>query len=132
MTATIKKIRLSTKADEINHLRDFVAALPEQSYIYSCLSPFVAEFEQDVYSDFVPNFAASWAHRCEARHEAVEAAKELKAVQDQVKAARAELADQVNRLNRVQDSLFSLRTSVEQAARIAGVVSDKSSQLLNQ
>jgi hypothetical protein len=127
---TVKKISLPTKSDEIAHLREFVTALPQHSYLYSCLGPFIAEFERDVYSDFIPSFAESWAHRTEARHEAIEAAKELRAIQDQVKAAKAELADQVNRLSQITDSLATVRRSVDAALRYANAESEKSTKLL--
>lgn len=128
--ANPKKVSLPTKADEIAHLREFIASLPEASYLHSCLAPFAAEFERDVYSDFIPSFSESWSHRVEARHEAVEAAKELKAIQDQIQSAKQELASQASRLHRIQDSLCSLRSSVEQAVVVATAASDKAHKLI--
>lgn len=131
MNATaIKKIHLPTKADEIAHLREFIAALPEASYLHSCLAPFAADFERDVYSDFIPSFSESWAQRVEARHDAVEAAKELRALQSQVEAVKAEIVSQVDRLRKAQHALRSLAGAVGVAIASADNAVEKAERLL--
>lgn len=127
---TVKKVSLPTKSDEIAHLRAFIAALPAASYLHSCLAPFAEEFERDVYSDFIPSFSESWSHRVEARHEAVEAAKELKALQDQVKAVKSEVASQVDRLRRAQHGVHSLQAAIGLAVASADAAAEKAERLL--
>jgi hypothetical protein len=76
-----------TKREEIDAVKSFVASLPRDSYARDALEPFLMEFEQDVYSDYVPSVSQSWQYRREAEKETAEARAELKAVQEEIKAA---------------------------------------------
>jgi hypothetical protein len=80
-----------TKHEEIETLRKFVAGLPRDSYVRDALEPFLLEFERGVYSDYVPSVFQSWEHRLEAEMETKEARAALKAVEDEIKKAKARL-----------------------------------------
>jgi septal ring factor EnvC (AmiA/AmiB activator) len=112
-TTTVKKVSLPTKADEISHLREFVASLPTYSYLHSALSPFVEEFASDIYSDLVPTVRQSWDSRIEAEKETKAAAATLAGLQAQIKAAKTEVADQVRSLHAVKARLKDLRGTLD-------------------
>lgn len=90
-----------SKADEIQILRDFVAGLPQPSYLHIVLEPFVEEFANDVYCDLVPPIHESWQARIDARNEAVEEQKRV----EEIRKEGRELQREIQLLENAQEGI---------------------------
>lgn len=86
-----------TKADEVEFLKDLVARLPS-SYLRDVLSPFLIDFEQGVYSDWVPAIRDSWDARVAADKEVKAVNAELAALRQQKRTLEASVSHAVGRL----------------------------------
>lgn len=108
-----------TKHDEIQTIKKFVANLPENTYLRSALEPFVSEFEHGVYSDIVPSLRESWNARIEAQREAAEARRAIDALKIEHKKLQEEVGHQIRRLERANDSLRDISSTIDIANRAA-------------
>jgi len=81
-----------TKIQEIAKLREFVASLPENSYLYSSLAPFVGYFEIQIRSDLTPDFAEIYEERKAANAELLKVKLEIEALRAEKQAFLRELA----------------------------------------
>jgi hypothetical protein len=120
-----------TKADEIATIKKFVSSLPEVSYLRSALEPFVPEFEAGVYSDIVPCLRESWNARIEAQREASEARRAIEALRVEQKRLQDEVHVQLRRLERANDSLQEISSSIDVASRTAVRVASAARSLLS-
>jgi len=120
-----------TKHDEIQTIKQFVAALPTASYLRSALEPFVPEFEQGIYSDIVPSFRESWNDRIEAQREAAEARRAIDALRIEQKRLQEEVGHQIRRLERANDSLREISSTIDIANRAADRAASAARSLLS-
>lgn len=112
MSKTLDRIGpFKTKAAEVEFLKDLVERLPS-SYLRDVLSPFVDDFEQGVYSDFVPAVRDSW----DARVEAEKDVKAAKAVLDDLRKQKRDLEQSVAREVARLDEIATLARKVAAAA----------------
>lgn len=112
MSKTLDRIGpFKTKAAEVEFLKDLVERLPS-SYLRDVLSPFVADFEQGVYSDYVPAVRDSWDARVEAQKEVKAVNAELEALRKQRRDLEQTIAREVARL----DEIATLARKVAAAA----------------
>lgn len=108
-----------TKHAEIETLKKFVSSLPRASYLRSALEPFLPEFERGVYSDLVPSIRESWDARIEAQNEAVAARRAIDALRVEHRRLQDEVGCQLRRLERANDSLQEIASSIDIASRSA-------------
>lgn len=123
-------VSLPTKSSEITHLERFVDSLPPHSYLRSALGPFVHEFAHDVFSDIVPSVSESWERRRAADQEAVEAEKKVTALNAQIKALKAEVESQLQRLYKLQHGTVSLKNALDAAVAAADAAADRANRVL--
>ena len=113
MSKTLDRIGpFRTKAAEVEFLKDLVERLPS-SYLRDVLEPFLVEFEQGVYSDWVPPVRDSWQAR-------IDAAKEVKAIDAEIlrlgaekKAIEQAIARNLERLKTVVETARSVASSAQ-------------------
>lgn len=98
-----------SKTDEIQILRDFVAGLPQPSYLHIILEPFVEEFANDVYCDFVPPIHESWQARIDARNEAVEEQKKVEEIRKEAREIQREIQLLKNAQDGIKEQIRELR-----------------------
>lgn len=112
MSKTLDRIGpFKTKAAEVEFLKDLVARLPS-SYLRDVLSPFVPDFEQGVYSDYVPAVRDSWDAR-------VEAEKDVKAVNAELASLRKQKRDLEQSVSREVARLAEVATLARKVASAA-------------
>lgn len=101
MSKTLDRIGpFRTKAAEVEFLKDLVERLPS-SYLRDVLSPFLVDFEQGVYSDYVPSVRESWDARVEAEKETKAAKADLESLRKQKRDLEQSIAREVARLEEV-------------------------------
>lgn len=114
-----------TKSEEVQILKDFVASLPEASYLFSALSPYVEEFEFGITSDIVPSVRESLDARLEAHREAVIERQEL---ERQKKIAR-ETAQQISLWT---SAVSSIKDAVAEGSRTLSAASGGLDQAISE
>jgi len=114
----MSKVTLSSKASEVDHLRQFVEGLPS-SYLRDTLSPFVVDFERGVYSDFVPSVRDSWDARIEADKEVKELRKQVAELQEERRKLVNEIAKETARFESGVKALREAANVVANASRWA-------------
>jgi len=120
-----------TKHDEIQTIKSFVAGLPTASYLRAALEPFVPEFEQGVYSDIIPSLRESWNARIEAQKEAAEARRAIDALRIEQRRLQDEVSSQIRRLERANDSLREISSTIDIANRAADRAASAARSLLS-
>lgn len=112
MSKTLDRIGpFRTKAAEVEFLKDLIERLPS-SYLRDVLSPFVADFEHGVYSDYVPAVRDSWDARVEAEKDVKAAKVVLEDLRKQKRDLEQAIAREVARL----DEIATLARKVASAA----------------
>ena len=102
-----------TKAEEIQHLKYFVAGLPRDSYLRDVLEPFLPQFEQGVINDYVPSVMQSWEHRLAAEKETAKAREQLATVEAEIKQAKARLRNYCVSVGTLLDRAQNLQRCID-------------------
>lgn len=118
-----------TKHEEIETLRKFVAGLPRDSYLRDVLEPFLPQFEKGVICDYAPSVMQSWEHRLEAEMETKEARAALKAVEDEIKKAKARLRNYSISVGTLLDRSKQLQQSIDECVESLREVHEASNSL---
>lgn len=102
MQKTLDRVgSLNTKSSEIEFLKDLVSRLPRFCYLRGILEPFLGEFEQGVYADYVPPVRESWDARIKADLDVKAVNAELESLRKQKRDLEQAVAREVARLEEV-------------------------------
>lgn len=104
--------RNPSKQDEIDHVQDFVDALPRSSYLASLLVNLPALCEEEIRNDwaFPVEISKSWAQRNEEE-------ERTKQAREEHKAQRAKLEQEIRELDRAKRILAREVDELKSAAR---------------
>ena len=111
------KITLPTKASEVEFLKSLVERLPENSYLFDALKPFVDQFESLVRSDLPPSVVDSIRDRIEFEKEAAAVRKEIESLKAERQKLLREFKQEASRLKYVIESIERAETLVSVARR---------------